>query len=56
MISKIQSPKSKAELVKAIQAADIGSVAVYEGGDLSRLPSKADLARRKASVIVLIAK
>jgi hypothetical protein len=53
MLSRVQKPKSKSELIKAIQSAQFQSVAVYEGSDISQLPSKADLIRQKASVIIV---
>ena len=53
MLSRIQKPKSKSELIKAIQSAQVQSVAVYEGSDINQLPSKADLIRQKASVIIV---
>lgn len=56
MISSVVKPKSKAELLKALQSANIASVDVYEGKDISLLPTKADLARREVSVIVLSAR
>lgn len=53
MISKIQKPKTKQELVKSLQSASIRSFEIYEGSDLSRLPSKSELTRQAATVIVL---
>jgi hypothetical protein len=53
MLSRVQKPKSKSELIKAIQSAQVQSVAVYEGTDINQLPSKADLIRQKASVIIV---
>lgn len=53
MLSKIQKPKTKQELIKALQSAPVKSVAVYEGSDLLSLPAKADLVRHSASVIVV---
>lgn len=53
MISKIQKPKTKQELVKALQSAPIRSFEIYEGTDLNRLPSKSDLVRLAATVIVI---
>jgi len=53
MLSRVQKPKSKSELIKAIQSAQVQSVAVYEGTDIHQLPSKADLIRNKASVIIV---
>jgi hypothetical protein len=53
MLSKVTAPKTKAELVRAIQGADVRSFEVLEGAGLDRLPSKADLVRMAATVIVL---
>jgi len=53
MLSKIQKPKTKQELIKALQSSSIQSITVYEGSDLNLIPSKSDLIRQKASVIVL---
>ncbi len=53
MLSKIHKPKTKQELIKALQAASIRSVEVYEGEVLASLPAKPDLVRQKATVIVV---
>jgi hypothetical protein len=53
MLSKVQKPKTKQELIKALQSTSIQSVTVYEGSDLNLIPSKTDLIRQKASVIIL---
>ena len=53
MLSKVQKPKTKSELIKAIQSAQVQSVAVYEGTDVNLIPSKSDLIRQKASVIIV---
>lgn len=53
MLSKVQKPKSKQELIKALQSASIQSVTVYEGSDVNLIPSKTDLIRLKASVIIV---
>ena len=53
MLSKIQKPKSKQQLIKALQSASIQSVTVYEGSDVNLIPSKSDLIRLKASVIIV---
>jgi len=53
MLSKVQKPKSKSDLIKAIQSAQVQSVAVYEGANMNLIPSKSDLIRQKASVIIL---
>jgi len=48
-----QTPKTKQELIQAIQRSAIRSFDVYEGQDLSKIPSRSDLERTKATVIVL---
>jgi hypothetical protein len=53
MLSRVQKPKSKSELIKAIQSAQVQSVAIYEGTEINQLPSKADLIRHNASVIIV---
>ena len=53
MLSKVQKPKTKQELIKALQSAPIQSVTVYEGSDVNSIPSKSDLIRQKVSVIIL---
>jgi uncharacterized protein YydD (DUF2326 family) len=53
MLSKIQKPKSKQELIKALQSAPIKSFEIYEDTEINQLPSKADITRQKASVIIV---
>ena len=53
MLSKVQSPKTKQQLIKALHAASIRSVEVYEGEGLANLPTKPDLIRQKATVLIL---
>lgn len=53
MLSKIQKPKTKSELIKALQSVHVQSVAVYEGHEINKLPSKADLIRQNVSVIIV---
>lgn len=53
MLSKIHKPKTKQELIKALQSAPIRSVEVYEGESLAQLPTKSDLSRLKGTVIIL---
>ena len=53
MLSKIQKPKTKHELIRALQSAPIKSVAVYEGSDLGSLPAKTDLVRQGSTVILI---
>lgn len=53
MLSKIQKPKTKQELIKALQAAPIKSFEIYEGSEVNQLPAKSDLIRQGASVILI---
>ncbi len=54
MLSKIQKPKTKQELIRSLQSASIKSFEIYEGADLNKLPAKPELARKAAAVIVLL--
>ena len=53
MLSKVQKPKTKQELVKAISQANLASFNLYEGNDISKVPTKQDLTRTNAVVLVL---
>lgn len=53
MLSKVQKPKTKQELIKALQSAPIKSVAVYEGSEVNELPAKSDIIRQGATIIVI---
>ncbi len=53
MLSKIQKPRTKQDLIKALQSASIQSVSVYDGADVNPIPSKTDFIRQKATLIVL---
>ena len=53
MLSKIQKPKTKQDLIKALQVAPIRSFEIYEGSEVSHLPSKTDMIRQAATVIVI---
>ena len=53
MLSKIQTPKTKLELIRSLQNAPIRSVQVFEADGLSALPAKTDLIRQKATVIII---
>lgn len=53
MLSKIQKPKSKQDLIKALQSAPIKSFEIYEGPEVNQLPAKSDLIRQGASVILI---
>jgi hypothetical protein len=53
MLSSRVSPRSKSELLAALRASRIRSLAVYEGEDILRLPTQRELQRRRASIIVI---
>lgn len=53
MLSKLQKPKTKKDLVKAISQANLASFDLYEGTDLPKVPTKHDLTRANAVVLVL---
>lgn len=53
MLSKVQKPKTKQELVKAINQANLASFLLYEGNDIPKVPTKQDLTRTNAVVLVL---
>lgn len=53
MLSKLQKPKTKQDLVKAISQANLASFDLYEGTDLTKVPTKYDLTRTNAVVLVL---
>lgn len=52
MLTKSVGPKTKAELIRALQSASFTSVDVFEGDRLGSVTSAADLRRKRASVIV----
>ncbi len=54
MLSKMQKPKTKQELIKALQSPLVKSFEVYEGADLNKLPAKSELGRKAVAVIVLL--
>lgn len=53
MLSKIQKPKTKQDLIKALQASSIKSFEIYECSEVNQLPAKSVLVRQGASVIVI---
>ncbi|MEI6486209.1 MAG: hypothetical protein WCO11_08065 [Sphingomonadales bacterium] len=53
MLTRSETPKTKQELIQSLQRASIRSIDVYEGIQIAKMPSKADLERMKASVIIL---
>ena len=53
MLSKVHKPKTKQDLVKAINQANLASFDLYEGTELTKVPTKYDLTRTNAVVLVL---
>ena len=53
MLSTVQAPRTKQDLVKAIQAARVQTITTFEGNEVLKLPSLRELVRKKASIIVL---
>lgn len=53
MLSKAIRPKTKAELIRALQQSSIRSFDIYEAGDIPKMPSPARLSRDSVTVIVL---
>lgn len=53
MLSKIQKPKTKQDLIRALQSAPIKSFEIYEGSELNQLPAKSDLVRQGSTVIIV---
>lgn len=53
MLSRIVSPKNKQELIRSLQSANIRNVQVFEGDQLSDIPTPENMKRQKATVIVL---
>lgn len=53
MLTKVQKPKTKQDLIKALGQANVRTVTVYEGSDLRSLPSRDVLERTKQTVIII---
>ena len=53
MLTTVQKPKTKQELIKALNQANVKTVMVYEGSDLRGLPSKDMIERSKQTVIII---
>ncbi|WP_397587632.1 hypothetical protein [Sandarakinorhabdus limnophila] len=53
MLSKVHKPKSKQELIKALQSAPIKTFKVYEETEINQLPPKSDLVRQGSTVIII---
>ena len=54
MLSKVQKPKTKQDLIKALQSAPIKSFEIYEGSEVNQLPTRQDLVRKASAVIVIL--
>lgn len=53
MLSKTVSPKTKAELIRALQTASFRYVEIFEQGSMTLMPSVDRLKRDQATVIVI---
>lgn len=53
MLSKIQKPKTKQDLIKSLESAPIKSFDIYEGDEIMKLKSKADLIRQRSTLVVI---
>ncbi|MES2986606.1 MAG: hypothetical protein V4808_01745 [Pseudomonadota bacterium] len=53
MLSKTIAPKTKAELIRALQSASFRSFEVFESERLAAMPSLVELSRVSACVIVI---
>lgn len=53
MLSKVHKPKTKQELIKALQSAPIKSFEIFEGSEVNQLPTKSALCRNNISVILV---
>lgn len=53
MLSKVHKPKSKQDLIRALQSAPIKTFKVYEDTEINQLPSKSELVRQGSTVIVV---
>lgn len=53
MLSKVITPKTKAELIRSLQQSQFRSFDVYEGREILKMQSAASLIRDGATVIVL---
>jgi len=53
MLTKVQKPKTKQELIKSLTQANIRTVMVYEGSEVRGLPSKDVIERSKQTVIII---
>jgi hypothetical protein len=53
MINKIQKPRTKQELIKAISRSNIKNIEIYEDNELNKLPLVDALKRQKYTVILL---
>lgn len=53
MLNKIQKPKTKQDLIKAINQANIKSISVYEGDEIKRIP-RSDLDPKSSYSIIIL--
>lgn len=53
MLSKVITPKTKAELIRSLQQSPFRSFDIYEGQQIAKMQTAARLTRDGATVIVL---
>jgi hypothetical protein len=53
MINKIEKPKNKQDLIRALNAASFRMVDVYEGSDIKNIPTKDIIERKNLTVIII---
>lgn len=53
MLISRAAPKTKSDLLTAIQQASIRRISIFEDAEIRKLPSSNELQRKRASVIVL---
>lgn len=53
MLSKIVKPKTKQELIAALQKAVFTKFEIFEDSEIDKMPTKAELVRSGSSVLIL---
>lgn len=53
MLTKNDTPRTKRELIEALQRSQFRTVSIYEGPALRDLPRKEELVRSNATVIII---
>lgn len=53
MLNKIQKPKNKQDLIRALNAASFQIFDVYEDSDIKNMPTKEIIQRKNLTVIII---